>query len=45
MPVSPEHLAAFVLASIILLVIPGPTIVMVITQALAHGRKTALLRA
>ncbi|GAB5463782.1 LysE family translocator [Hoeflea alexandrii] len=42
MPVSPEHFAAFVLASIILLVIPGPTIVMVITQALAHGRKTAL---
>jgi threonine/homoserine/homoserine lactone efflux protein len=42
MPVSPEHFAAFVLASIILLVIPGPTIIMVITQALAHGRKIAL---
>ena len=42
MPVSPEHFAAFVLASVILLVIPGPTIVMVITQALAHGRKVAL---
>ena len=41
MPVSPEHFAAFVLASIILLVIPGPTIIMVITQALAHGRKIA----
>jgi threonine/homoserine/homoserine lactone efflux protein len=41
MPVSPEHFAAFVLASVILLVIPGPTIVMVITQALAHGRKVA----
>ena len=41
MPVSPEHFAAFVLASIILLVIPGPTIIMVITQALAHGRKVA----
>jgi threonine/homoserine/homoserine lactone efflux protein len=41
MPVSPEHLAAFVLASIILLVIPGPTIIMVISQALAHGRKVA----
>ena len=42
MPVSPEHLTAFVLASVILLVIPGPTIIMVITQALAHGRKVAL---
>lgn len=42
MPVSPEHFAAFVVASVILLVIPGPTIVMVITQSLAHGRKVAL---
>jgi homoserine/homoserine lactone efflux protein len=42
MPVSPEHFTAFVVASIILLVIPGPTIIMVITQALAHGRKVAL---
>ncbi|MCC0034539.1 MAG: LysE family translocator [Hoeflea sp.] len=41
MPVSLEHFAAFVLASVILLVIPGPTIIMVITQALAHGRKVA----
>ena len=41
MPVSPEHFAAFVLASIVLLVIPGPTIIMVISQALAHGRKVA----
>ncbi|WP_340160717.1 LysE family translocator [uncultured Hoeflea sp.] len=42
MPISVEHFAAFVLASVILLVIPGPTIIMVITQALAHGRKVAL---
>jgi len=41
LPVSLDHLAAFVVASIILLVIPGPTIIMVITQALAHGRKVA----
>ncbi|WP_417434514.1 LysE family translocator [Hoeflea sp.] len=41
MPVSPEHFAAFVAASIILLIIPGPTIIMVITQALAHGRRIA----
>lgn len=42
MPISPEHFAAFVLASVILLLIPGPTIVLVISQALAHGRRTAL---
>jgi threonine/homoserine/homoserine lactone efflux protein len=42
MPISPEHFAAFVLASVILLVIPGPTIVLVISQALAHGRRVAL---
>ena len=42
MPISAEHFAAFVLASVILLVIPGPTIIMVITQALAHGRRVAL---
>lgn len=35
MPVDPAILAAFVLASAILVVIPGPTIVMVVGQALA----------
>lgn len=42
MPVSPDHLIAFIIASVILLVIPGPTIIMVITQALSHGRRVAL---
>ncbi|MEF2553636.1 LysE family translocator [Aurantimonas sp. A2-1-M11] len=42
MPVDPATLAAFALASLILLVIPGPTIIMVIGQALAHGRGVAL---
>lgn len=42
MPVSIEHYLAFVAASLILLVIPGPTIIMVISQALAHGRRVAL---
>ncbi len=42
LPVEPAVLAAFVAASFVLLVIPGPTIIMVITQALAHGRRTAL---
>lgn len=42
MPVSLDHLLAFVLASAVVLVIPGPTIVMVVSQALAHGRRAAL---
>ncbi|MCB8838425.1 LysE family translocator [Aurantimonas sp. VKM B-3413] len=42
MPVDPATLAAFVLATAILLVIPGPTVVMVVGQALAHGRVVAL---
>lgn len=41
MPVSPETLAAFALASFVLIIIPGPTVIMVITQALAHGRRVA----
>ncbi len=41
MLIEPTILIAFVIASAILLVIPGPTIIMVISQALAHGRKTA----
>ncbi|MEH6720234.1 MAG: LysE family translocator [Aurantimonas endophytica] len=42
MPVEPATLAAFALASLIVLAIPGPTIVMVVGQALAHGRSVAL---
>ncbi|MCD1643844.1 LysE family translocator [Aurantimonas coralicida] len=42
MPIDPATLAAFALASLILLVIPGPTIIMVVGQALAHGRNVAL---
>lgn len=41
MPVSSEILLTFMLASFVLLVIPGPTIIMVISQALAHGRRVA----
>ncbi|MEM6460412.1 MAG: LysE family translocator [Pseudomonadota bacterium] len=41
MPVSYETLFAFILASFVLLVIPGPTIIMVVGQALAHGRRVA----
>lgn len=42
LPVDFGVLSAFVLASFVLLVIPGPTIIMVISQALAHGRTVAL---
>jgi threonine/homoserine/homoserine lactone efflux protein len=33
---------AFVCAATILLVIPGPTILLVLSQAIAHGRKSAI---
>ena len=33
---------AFVLAAEALLIIPGPTIILVISQSLAHGRKAVL---
>ena len=36
-----EHWIAFVAASAILLAIPGPTILLVISYALSHGRKSA----
>ena len=42
MPVEPATLLAFVLTSLVLLAIPGPTVVMVVGQALAHGRRVAL---
>ena len=42
MPVELHLYAAFIAASLVLLVVPGPTVIMVISQALAHGRRTAL---
>jgi threonine/homoserine/homoserine lactone efflux protein len=36
-----EHWLAFAAASAVLLAIPGPTILLVITHALAHGRRVA----
>ncbi|ACP25885.1 putative transmembrane efflux protein [Sinorhizobium fredii NGR234] len=36
-----EHWFAFVAASALLLAIPGPTILLVISYAISHGRKTA----
>lgn len=37
-----DHLLAFVVASVVLVVIPGPTVVFVVSRALAHGRRAAL---
>ena len=36
-----DHWLAFAAASVILLAIPGPTIVLVISYALGHGRRVA----
>ena len=41
-PVDLHILSAFAVASFVLLAVPGPTIIMVISQALAHGRHVAL---
>jgi threonine/homoserine/homoserine lactone efflux protein len=37
-----ETWIAFVIAATIVLVIPGPTIILVISQAIAHGRRSVL---
>ncbi|SIQ21478.1 Threonine/homoserine/homoserine lactone efflux protein [Rhizobium sp. RU20A] len=41
LPVSPERWLAFVATSAVMLAIPGPTILLVISYALGHGRRTA----
>src|SRR5260370_21346831 len=40
--VSAGQLLAFAVASFIMIVIPGPSVLFVIGRALAHGRRTAL---
>jgi threonine/homoserine/homoserine lactone efflux protein len=40
--ISSTQLAEFALASFILIVIPGPSVLFVVGRALAHGRRTAL---
>ncbi|MCB1382258.1 MAG: LysE family translocator [Notoacmeibacter sp.] len=42
LPVDLTVLLAFGAASLVLLAIPGPTIIMVVSQTLAHGRRIAL---
>jgi len=39
---SAEIWMAFVLAATIILVIPGPTIILVVSQAISHGRKSVV---
>jgi len=43
--VSPAQLAGFTVASLILIVIPGPGVLFVVGRALAHGRRSALATA
>jgi threonine/homoserine/homoserine lactone efflux protein len=43
--VSTAHLLGFTLASLVLIVIPGPGVLFVVGRALAHGRRTALATA
>jgi threonine/homoserine/homoserine lactone efflux protein len=43
--VSWEHLLGFALASLVLIVMPGPGVLFVVGRALAHGRPTALATA
>jgi len=42
---SPDRLAAFALASFVLIVIPGPSVLFAISRALAYGRRAALTTA
>jgi len=39
---STDHLVAFAVASFILIVIPGPSVLFAVSRALAYGRKVAL---
>ena len=43
--VSSGHLLGFALASLVLIVVPGPGVMFVVGRALAHGRRTALATA
>ena len=37
-----ENYLAFVLATLIVLIIPGPSVIMAVGQAIAHGRRAVL---
>ncbi|MBF5083430.1 LysE family translocator [Quadrisphaera sp. INWT6] len=38
-----EHLAAFVVASTVLVVVPGPSVLFVLGRSIAHGRRAGVL--
>ena len=40
--ISPAELSGYALASFVLIVIPGPSVLFVVGRALAYGRRTAL---
>ncbi len=42
MSMSLEHFLAFVLAAEIVVIIPGPTVTLVVSQALARGRSSVV---
>lgn len=39
---NPESFLPFILATIVILIIPGPTVILVISQALNHGRRSVV---
>ncbi len=39
---TPEHFVPFLVATVVLVLVPGPTVVFVVSQAIAHGRRAAL---
>ncbi|MCK5779224.1 MAG: LysE family translocator [Rhodospirillales bacterium] len=43
MPVDPELYAAFILATAVLILIPGPIVTLVIANSLKHGMRTGVL--
>jgi threonine/homoserine/homoserine lactone efflux protein len=43
--ISTGHLVGFALASLVLIVIPGPGVLFIVGRALAHGRRTAVITA
>ena len=40
---SPSHLLAFLLAGVVLVAVPGPSVLFIVGRALAHGRRAALM--
>ena len=43
MPVTTEHLVGFSLAALVIIVIPGPSVLFLVGRALSYGRAVALL--